>query len=84
MAIIKLKNGESVFSFCKKNKIPYISVWCNIDKGLEPDEAIERAVARRGKRWADKLHYNGKPLMEYCRENGLSYQHMRRKLLLGK
>lgn len=69
------EDGTPVKQKCIEEGIGYQSVLKYINKGLSPDEALERAKITKNDPWIylGKLRYGDKSLNRYCKEKNLSY-----------
>lgn len=68
----RLKTGETLYSFCKRNNISYVTVFCKIERGMSVDDAAEEALKNVFKRERNNCKYvlkNGKTLRSQCIEN---------------
>lgn len=80
MTCFRMKNGESMNSYCKKHKISYVMVFYYIEKGMDVEQAVKTAKARKGGRW--RLKYvddNGKSLYSTLSFN--DYQRARNRII---
>ena len=83
--------GKPLIEYCEKNKLNYKTLCSRIRylKSTNPDkdinEIIELAINFKIKK-NYKYYYQGKPLIEYCKENKLDYEkvYVRLKYLISK
>ena len=67
-------DGESVYEYCKKNRLWYNSIMRGIKNGLSVKEAIDKSLKNKHKRGVPaKYKYKGESFMLYCKKNGLNY-----------
>lgn len=80
-----LSDGTPMIQFCRENDVRYCTVLKYIRKLGNVDEACAIAMKRRMKKDNNVRYYiEGKSLRAYCREKGLSYYKMWRKMRNGK
>ena len=74
MTCFRLASGETLRSYCRKNKYCYEAVFNRVDKGQTPDEALKDYLIKRGSKANNcKYYYKGKTLKAYL-NNILEYQ----------
>lgn len=91
MTCFRLSSGQSLYSYCQENNLPYDTLFPYCDRdGLSPDEAVELyhkwqkdGTISNHRRGNTRLYYDGKPLIQYCREHNLSYGTIVAKLRIG-
>lgn len=91
MTCFRLKSGQTLYSYCKENNLPYDTLFPYCDRdGLPPDEAIELyqkwkndGTITNHRRGNQRLYYDGKPLKKYCQAHDLSYTTILAKLRIG-
>lgn len=86
MVCFRMKSGETMNVFCKKNNILYASLYELCDRyGLTPDEALAHYLRRKGKKNENNLrfYYRGISAKRYCLEKRLSPNCFYRNLLKG-
>ena len=82
MTCFRMKNGESMNSYCKKHKISYVMAVYYIEKGMDVEQAVKTAKEREGGKW--RLKYkdeNGRSLLSQMSWN--EYYRARTRILRG-
>lgn len=80
---IYFHNGESLWDFCKRNKIGYdlvLTYWKRHEKELTLEEAVDVYLTMRKegrKTLRMKYFVDGVPLTDYCERNGLDPDRVR-------
>ena len=66
MICFRLKTGESLHSYCVKNKLAYAPIYRKIDeKGMSVEEALSEYLTNKGRKdFNCKYFYKGKKLTE--------------------
>lgn len=73
----KRTDGKSVIQFCRETGTSYGSIMRYIKKGNSVDDSCEIAFSRKGRKDNNVRYRVGdKSLVQYCKENGLSYYSM--------
>lgn len=74
-------DGQSVADFCREHNVAYNLVYKWIEKLGDVNEACEMALKRKGRKDNNTKYWiEGKSLARYCKENGLKYWKMYRRI----
>lgn len=76
MTCFRMKNGESIRKYCKRKGIGYHCVVYRIELGYTTEQAIKSAieVSKRPNKKAKVKHFiDGIPVIDWCRQNNVSY-----------
>jgi hypothetical protein len=73
-----MNSGETMWSYAKRNNIPYGMLFRYVDQlGLGAEEAVEwyHKVGGQGRKRNRRIYYyKDVPLIDFCRENNVNYQ----------
>ena len=83
MTCIRRKDGKTIRQWCLENNVPYGSVWNNVDKGMDVDEACQHSLERRGKKNNSKYIYQGKTVSSILGNTSSAYQTFARRIRKG-
>ena len=85
MTCFRLKNGKTASQFCKENQISYGLVYRRLERGMQPDEACEEVLKRKGKKAGvdPKYFYKGKPLADILITNSKKYSRVMYRIKQG-
>lgn len=84
MTCFRLASGETLRSYCKRNKLCYEALFDRLDNGMTVEEAIEDYLPRRGRKDNNvKYFYKGKSLAAYFKVGSSAYQQCRKLILDG-
>ena len=79
---LKLKSGEPVIDFCRRNGISYNTVYLRIDKGIDADEAVSEVMLMKGngRCYNNCKHYlkSGESLAKACKREGVNVGYCRK------
>lgn len=77
-------DSQSVADFCREHNVAYNLVYKWIEKLGDVDEACEKALERRGHKDNNTKYWiEGKSLARYCKEKGINYNSMYRRIRNG-
>lgn len=77
-------DGQSIADFCREHNVAYNLVHKWIEKLDDVDEACEMALRRKGRKDNNTKYWiEGKSLARYCKEKGINYNSMYRRIRNG-
>lgn len=87
-ACFRLKSGETMYSFCKRNGLNKSTAWRRADAGMSPDDIVDWLIANKGKgRGLNNCKYlmsSGNSLVSEARKLGLSESNAKRLVIEKK